>query len=295
MLPSNFTPALLNQLELLKINSRRAFLGAKHGGHRSLKKGHGIEFSDYRQYERGDNPRHIDWGVYARSDRLYVKRFEEDQALSILIVIDTSASMFTPDGGKIRRARDAALALSYIALMSQDSVMIAAPGIKISPLVHGPRAIHNLGSEFFELGGGADARAGFDEDFRMAASRVKFPGIAVFISDFLMETPRIESMVNMLRAKNLDISGIQILGESDLDPAPGAADVLAVDSETGEEISLRLDAGVRDEYRALLNKHNALVRQYFGSIGAGFAEWLPKADLADFITRNLSKTGLVMS
>ena len=69
-LPEAFTPQFLKQLEMFRINARRMFLGSKQGGHLSPKRGHGIEFSDYRKYELGDNPRHIDWGVYARTERL---------------------------------------------------------------------------------------------------------------------------------------------------------------------------------------------------------------------------------
>ena len=69
MLPASFTNEFLRQLELLRLQGRRAFLGTRQGGHLSIKRGHGIEFSDYRNYELGDHPRYIDWGVYARSER----------------------------------------------------------------------------------------------------------------------------------------------------------------------------------------------------------------------------------
>ena len=83
-----FTPAFLRQLELLRLRARRSYLGTRQGGHLSLKRGHGIEFSDYRKYELGDDPRHIDWSAYARSERLYIKRFREEQDLSVLLLLD---------------------------------------------------------------------------------------------------------------------------------------------------------------------------------------------------------------
>ena len=93
MLPEVFTPAILRQLEMLKLSSRRAFLGQRQGAHLSLKRGQGVEFYDYRKYELGDNPRHIDWGLYGRSERIYVKRFREEQSLSVLVLLDSSPSM----------------------------------------------------------------------------------------------------------------------------------------------------------------------------------------------------------
>ncbi len=72
MLPESFTPQFLKQLELLKLNARRSFLGSRQGAHLSQKRGHGIEFSEYRKYELGDNPRYIDWGVYAQGIDNYI-------------------------------------------------------------------------------------------------------------------------------------------------------------------------------------------------------------------------------
>ena len=145
MLPASFTPAFLSQLELLNLQSKRAYLGTRHGGHRSLKRGHGIEFSDYRVYVPGDNPRDIDWAVYARSDRLYVKRFQEEQALTVLVILDTSPSMTAVMADrKWERAREIGLALSYIALMQQDGVAICAPGYITTPTLWGVRAMHGL-------------------------------------------------------------------------------------------------------------------------------------------------------
>src|SRR5262245_21429064 len=116
MLPATFTPEFLRNLELFKIKARRAYLGNRQGGHISPKRGHGIEFSDFREYELGDNPRWIDWGVYARTDRLYVRRYQEEQNLSVLVVVDASHSMRTPpEDKKWESARDLALALSYVA------------------------------------------------------------------------------------------------------------------------------------------------------------------------------------
>ena len=78
-----FDSSYLAQLELLRLESRNKFLGSRQGGHLSLKKGHGIEFSDYWQYEIGDNPRYIDWKAYGRTDKLYVKQFQEEQDLLV--------------------------------------------------------------------------------------------------------------------------------------------------------------------------------------------------------------------
>ena len=91
-----FSPSFFKRLQQLKIHTRRTFLGSRQGGHLSLRRGHGLEFADYRLYTSGDDFRHIDWGIYGRTDRLYVKQFREEQDLNVFFLIDASQSMDFP-------------------------------------------------------------------------------------------------------------------------------------------------------------------------------------------------------
>lgn len=292
MLPETFTPALLRQLELLKIRSRRAYLGTRQGGHLSLKRGHGIEFSDYRRYELGDNPRHIDWGVFARSDRLVVKTFREEQDLNVLVLLDTSASMFTPlSDNKWSRGCEIALALAYIALMEQDSVSVAAPGVFESPFYYGARAIHDLTKSL--LGSQLNPSGNFERAAQLAINRVRFPGVAVFVSDFLMPLPQVQALVNLMRAKNLDITAIQLLGPGDITPLRDEGDVIAVDSETGEQMDLALDSRQREQYAALLEDHNKRVQEILSSARVRYVRAETATPLADFLIGSLAVTGLL--
>lgn len=292
MLPEAFTPELLQTLELLQIRSRRAFLGTRQGGHISVKRGHGIEFSDYRQYQLGDSPRHIDWGVYARSDRLYVKRFQEEQDLSVLIIVDTSASMIQPPSDrKWEAARDIGLALAYVALMQQDGVSFAAPGHLLTPRLCGARAIHQLSGLL--AGIAVDGSGDFAEGVKKAVNAVRFPGIAVVLSDFLMPFEQIQGVFNLLRSRNLDISAIQVLGESDIEPLKGSSDAVAVDSETGEEIDLSLTPEQRDEYTWLLEDHNKRLAEFLASSQINYTRTRADEPLSDFIVGSLTRTGLV--
>ena len=292
MLPDTFTPELLRQLELVKIRARRAFLGTRQGGHVSLKRGHGIEFSDYRRYELGDNPRHIDWGVYARSDRLVVKTFQEEQDLSVLLLLDTSASMFTPaTDNKWKRACEIALALAYVALMEQDSVRVAAPGLMDSPLYYGSRAIHELSAEISKIK--QASRGNYKLEAQRAVSRMRFPGVAVFISDFLMPPEDAHSIINLMRAKNLDITAIQVLGPSDLNPLEGQADVIAVDSETGELVELSMNRQMRDQYSYLMEEHQKKIEGIFADAAVRSTKAITSQALNEFLVLNLPATGLL--
>ena len=126
---SPFTDDFFRRLQSLKIHTRRAFLGSRQGAHSSIRKGHGLEFSDFRPYAKGDDFRHIDWAVYGRTDRLYVRQFREEQDLNVVIAIDTSASMGHPEGEKkFEMAKNLALALSYIALTDGDTISMVLLG-----------------------------------------------------------------------------------------------------------------------------------------------------------------------
>src|SRR5579871_6618823 len=124
-LPEEFTPDFLARLEHLRIKTRREFEGLGKGAHLSPRRGSSLEFSDFRHYALGDDFRFIDWGLYGRTDKLYVKLFKEEEDLLTYIFIDASASMGFPAADKkFERAIATALAIAYVALASGDRVMI---------------------------------------------------------------------------------------------------------------------------------------------------------------------------
>jgi len=292
ILPDGFDPGYLRQLELLRLRSRRAFLGARHGGHVSLKKGHGIEFSDYRKYELGDNPRHIDWGVYGRSDRLYIKRFQEEQSLPLLIVIDGSASMrVTTDSKKWERTKALALSIAYVALIQHDTVRICIPGVFYSSAYEGPRAIYRIARDLEEQPQGEQSR--LSSGIQQGLSRVRFPGVAVFISDFLFPIAEIEKNLNLFRAKNLDTSVLHILGKLDQDPYQGVSDAVLVDSETNQELGIALDTGTRQEYQYRLIQHTRVTQELVHSLRFGYAIYYAEEDFRSFVLEHLPQIGLL--
>lgn len=292
MLPASLNADYLKQLELLKLRSRRTYLGHRQGGHLSLKRGHGLEFADFRKYELGDHPRYIDWGVYARSDKLFVKRFQEEQDLSVLILVDASASMFTPvEDEKWDRARDIALSLAYIALMQQDNVSVAALGSFISPRYYGAKGIHDLSSRFDKVE--AVKSIDFAREVINAAAQVRFPGVAILISDFLMPFDVIRKSFNVLRGKNLDITAIQVLSPNDISPLPSLENAVVIDSETDEEIAISFTPEVREAYTERLLEHNAELQEYLRENKVSYALSVLNHDLEDFMLKNLPATGLV--
>jgi uncharacterized protein (DUF58 family) len=283
----------LRQLELLTIRARRRFFGLSDGGHSSLRKGHGIEFADYRSYELGDDPRHIDWGVYARSERLYVKQFREDQNLSAYLFLDSSSSMRIPDSGKWNYAMQAALGLSYVLSMQQDRVALSVPGVLTSPAMQGPKTVHRLTKLLADIDWQTQESKDFAEYFEREYGRVKFPGIAVVISDFLFDIDTTRRMFDRLRSKNLDVTALQVLGDFDLNPLVAEESFRAADAETKEELDLCLDQSQMSRYAEILAGHQKDLQDYFGSAGVAFIRSTPSEGLISLFLNQLTKVGLV--
>ena len=119
-------PKFLARLEQLELVSRKIFLGRMKGERRSKKKGQSVEFADYRNYVIGDDLRFLDWNLYARLDRLFIRLFMEEEDLHFYILIDNSLSMDFGTPTKLHYAKQVAAALGFIGLVNLDRVVIEA-------------------------------------------------------------------------------------------------------------------------------------------------------------------------
>src|SRR5215203_593594 len=122
------TPELLAQLERLELISRKIFRGRMKGERRSKRKGQSVEFADFRQYVPGDDLRFIDWNLFARLERLYLKMFLEEEDLHFYVLIDASRSMDFGEPTKLQYAKQLAAALGFIGLCRADRVKIETLG-----------------------------------------------------------------------------------------------------------------------------------------------------------------------
>ena len=130
--PTVFDEAFLRQLERLLLLLRSPVRGGLKGGRRSVKRGQSVEFADYRDYAIGDDLRQLDWNVFARLEKLFVKLFVEEEDVTITLLIDASASMASGEPEKLLFAKRAAAALGYIGLASEDRVASVRSGGRAS-------------------------------------------------------------------------------------------------------------------------------------------------------------------
>src|SRR4051795_3867223 len=119
-------PQFLHRLEQLELVSRKIFLGVMKGERRSKRKGQSVEFADYRNYVKGDDLRFLDWNLYARLDRLFIRLFMEEEDLHLYLLVDNSLSMDFGTPTKLLYARQVAAALGFIALINLDRVAVEA-------------------------------------------------------------------------------------------------------------------------------------------------------------------------
>lgn len=290
-LTAQFTPSFFRRLQQLKIRTRRSFLGSRQGSHLSHRKGQGLEFSDYRQYAPGDDFRHIDWGVFGRTDRLYVREFREEQDLNVMVVLDCSSSMAYPEGEKkFELARMIALALGYVALTDGDTVTFSRLGQRNSPRFSGPRAVQTAAQFLNE----ATPQGSFDlkAELRGAVSRHKIPGKCFVVSDFMQPADTIFKAIDVLRYRNFEIALIQVLapGELELKLDRGLA---VIDAESGEEIELALDGSSAQEYKVKLAQHINALERY--CIRYGISHLLVSSDeqISDVVLMRFPQAGLL--
>ena len=287
-----FTPRFFRQLQQLKIHTRRAFLGSRQGTHVSKRRGHGLEFSDFRAYTPGDDFRHIDWGVYGRTDRMYVRQFREEQDLNVSVILDASSSMSHPSGqGKFELAKNLSLALGYVALTDGDTVTFSILGHENSPKYVGPRAI-NRAMKFFSS---TEASGAFDflTEARAAVARLKIPGKCFVVSDFMFDLETQFQTFDYLLARNFEVAAIQVLAPGELSLEFGSGDTLVIDAESGEELELSLDPSSKREYAQMLSAHVEALEEF--CVKRSIPHVLVSSDqsVEDIVLHRLPRSGLL--
>jgi uncharacterized protein (DUF58 family) len=222
--------------------------GGLKGGRRSVKRGQSVEFADYRDYALGDDLRQLDWNVYARLEKLFVKLFVEEEDVTITILIDASASMASGRPEKLLFAKRAAAALGYIGLASEDRVAVSALGGRASrrqtPLRGSGRVFRLLSnlSAIQPSPGPTDLVAAA----RHAGAQLHGRGVIVLISDLL--DPAADRVIRELAATRSELIVLHVLSPDELDPQL-EGDLRLIDTETGDGIDITADLATLDAYR----------------------------------------------
>ncbi len=243
---------LRRKLDRLALVATKIRAGNMKGERRSKNRGTSIEFADYRNYTPGDDLRRLDWNVYARLERPYVKLLEDEEDLAVHILLDASASMNwpqegEPDENKLTYARRIFASLGYIGLIGNDRMMLTAlndhgndafgPSRGRGQVLPMLRYAHNLK---------AQGITDLNLMLRDYAVRSPRPGLCFVISDMFSKSGYIEGL-NALLAKGHEVVVLHVLSRDEVEP-PLAGDLRLVDVETGQAQEVSVDGPMREMY-----------------------------------------------
>ena len=254
---------LVARIGALDVASRRVFAGKLKGERRSKKRGDSVEFADHRAYVVGDDLRRIDWNIFGRLDRLFMKLFLEEEDLSLQIVLDCSASADCGEPNKFLFMQRIAAALGYIGLVNYNRVTLAAladqpreggvPGeaggiVSVLRNLRGGRRAHDMGKWLCGLEPGG--KSNFTEACRRIALTRTGRGVMVVISDFFYKEGYEDGMRALL-GRGYDVVAIQVLSPQEVEP-PIGGDLRLKDVEDADLAEVTISAPLLKRYKANL-------------------------------------------
>jgi uncharacterized protein (DUF58 family) len=264
-----FPEPFLTAISHLRIAARRTRPGGHHGEHLSRRAGAGMEFRDYRAYAPGDDLRRVDWNVYRRSRRLYLRLADEPRDLPVHVLLDASDSMYFENPPRADAGRQMAAAVVAAAMHQHDRVSLYAMGDQLGPPLKpaGPAGLPRFLDELAAIGPrGGTALAGCLRRF----STLPVPrGLAVLISD-LFDPQGIAPVLEALAGLRHRLAIVQLTRPSDREPAL-EGDLELIDCETGSPMLVTASAGELDGYRNRYDAFQEAVREHAHRTGAGLA------------------------
>ena len=286
-------PALIARIEHLDLTSRKIFSGKMLGERRSKRRGQSVEFADHRPYVHGDDLRRIDWNIFGRLDRLFMKLFLEEEDLGLHLVIDASESCDCGEPSKFLFMQKAAMALGYIGLVNLNRVAASAmggPGIVSSVRdLRGRRRLQDLSRWICSI----EPSGWFS--FRQAAERIALTrrgkGVMVVMSDFFFKDG-FESGLRLLAGHGYDLVCLQVLSPQELDP-PITGDLRLKDVEDGDLAEVTISAPLLKRYKANLGAYCAELQGFCARRDIQFATVRSDTPVDALVLDHLRKRGVL--
>ena len=293
------TPQFLKQLEPFHIQSDRSFRGKFRGERRSLNRGVGMEFADYRVYEPGDDLRHVDWNIYARLGKLFIKLFHADEGLPLALLIDNSRSMEFGSPTKLTCAKQIAAALGYIALGHADSVAVYTCAERLSSTL--PPASST--SQFSRLTKvltaiTAHGQTRLTECLRQLPMYQRHPCAIVVLSDFL-DPNGYEQGFKLLTGRGFSLTAIHLMSPEEMNPqvylenTPTGGDWLVEDAETSETRAITINPETLSQYQNQQQIFCDTLLRFCIDQGIGYAQLKSDTPIEPFILQELHRAGLI--
>ena len=285
------TPELLRRLEQFQLLATRRAKSSAKGERRSKARGQSVEFADYRSYVPGDDFRHLDWNLYGRLDRLFLKLYEEERELPVRIFLDASESMSFGEPRKFDFARQIAAAMGYVALCGFDRVTVVpfpneGANITTSGALRSVRG-RKTSLQFFQnitklQCGGA---ASFNEALRRGALEARQAGVAVVLTDFL-DPAGYEKGLSALVGRGFQVNAVQILSPDELTPGT-YGDLKLIDAESGHIQEVTFGRYRLNSYQQTVQNFIQKLREFCASRGINFFSVSSAMKLEDLLLKQL--------
>ena len=290
------SPDLMKRLEQLQLLARRRSKSTAKGERRSGARGQSVEFADYRTYVPGDDLRRIDWNLFGRLGRLFLKLYEEERELPVTIYLDSSESMSFGWVSKFDFARQVAAAVGYVALCGFDRVTVEPFPLADDQagLVGELRAVRGRRSamRFFDnlnrlkAGGTAD----LNQALRLGAMKHRAQGVIVVLSDFL-DPAGYEDGLKSLASRGSEVHAVQILAPEELEPS-SYGDLRVIDSETGAEQEVTFGKYRLKSYRATVQNYCRRLQEYCRARGIRYQLALSDTPIDDLLLKAMRTGGM---
>ncbi|MGB1788586.1 MAG: DUF58 domain-containing protein [Limisphaerales bacterium] len=290
------SPDLMKRLEQLQLLARRRSKSTAKGERRSGARGQSVEFADYRTYVPGDDLRRIDWNLFGRLERLFLKLYEEERELPVTIYLDSSESMSFGRVSKFDFARQVAAAVGYVALCGFDRITVEPFPLADDQagLVGELRAVRGRRSamRFFDnlnrlkAGGTAD----FNHALRLGAMKHRAQGVIVVLSDFL-DPAGYEDGLKSLASRGSEVHAVQILAPEELEPS-SYGDLRVIDSETGAEQEVTFGKYRLKSYRATVQNYCRRLQEYCRARGIRYQLAQSDTPIDDLLLKAMRTGGM---
>lgn len=255
-------PKIISKISRLDLRARYIVEGFLIGLHRSPYHGFSVEFSEHRQYIPGDEISRIDWKVYAKTDRFYIKQYEEETNLKSYILIDCSKSMDYSSNGvtKFQYAITLGAAIAYLLFDQKDAVGLVLYSDEIKKIIEPRSSKINLIEIFKSLVNSTpQGKTETSECLGSVAEKIKKRGLIVVISDFLDAPEKIETALKKFRFKQNEVITFQILDPQEIEFG-FSRDAIFRDLESSEEI-LTQPYQLRSSYNQLVNEFISTIKK----------------------------------
>ena len=262
-------PAFMARLDQLDVMSRKMLAGKLKGERRSKRRGQSVEFADYRNYVVGDDLRFIDWNIYARLDKLFLKLFLEEEDLSLYVVLDVSRSCDFGNPNKALYLKQVAAALGYVGLVNYNRVTISAISNNVvadtGPL-RGRRRVNHMIDFISRLQPTGESH--FAESLKRFALAHRNKGVLVVLSDFFIKEG-FEPGLKYLAGGKYDLFAVQALAPQEIEPEL-QGDLKLKDIEDEDMAEVSITQPLMKQYKANLNAYCLALKDYVTKRGGTY-------------------------